>query len=357
MTIDKRNMNRGAPPAWVGIDLAKHSIQVYGVDAQGRTCVDRKMRPGQVKAFLSRRVPCVVGLEACGRAHQWGRDIQALGHEARLMAPQFVKPYVKSNKNDRADAQAICEAAQRPSMRFVGIKSAERQAQQSIHRVRSRAVANRTAHVNEIRGLLAEFGIEIAQGRRQVRPAIAEILGDGGTDRIDLPVQFLEVLADLYDELVHIEARVQRYDHRIEAIARTDTQARLLMTIPGIGPMTATALLAAIGDAGVFRNGRECAAWLGLVPRQHSTGGKDRLLGISKRGDRYLRYLLIHGARAVVRQRARKEKPDARSQWLARLLERRHRNVATVALANRMARTAWAVLASGKPYAEPGMPA
>lgn len=350
MTSTKHNTMPSA--AFVGIDVAKRSTHVYGVDAQGHTCVDRKMTPARARAFLSRLAPCVVGLEACGRAHQWGRDIQALGHEARLMAPQFVKPYVKSNKNDRADAQAICEALQRPGMRFVGIKSAERQAQQSIHRVRSRAVANRTAHVNEIRGLLAEYGIEIAQGRSQVRPAVAEILGDGGTTRIDLPPHFLEVLADLYDELVHMEARVQRYDGMIEAIARADAQARLLMTIPGIGPVTATALLAAIGDAGTFRNGREWAAWLGLVPRQHSTGGKERLLGISKRGDRYLRCLLVHGARAVVKQCARKEKPDARSQWLARLLERRHRNVATVALANRMARTAWAVLRSGQPYEE-----
>ena len=349
MTTDKRNTNCGAPPAFIGIDLAKRSIHVYGVDARGRPCVDRKMTPARVKRFLSSLAPCIVGMEACGRAHLWGREVQALGHEAKLMAPQFVKAYVKSNKNDRADAEAICEAVQRPRMRFVAIKSTERQAQQSIHRVRSRAVGNRTAHVNEIRGLLAEYGIEVPQGR-------AQVLGDGGTAQIDLPSQFLEVLADLYDELVHMEARVDKYDTMIEVIARADEQARLLMTIPGIGPMTATALLTAIGDAGVFRNGRECAAWLGLVPRQHSTGGKDRLLGISKRGDRYLRCLLIHGARSVVRQCLYRKKTDARSRWLQRLLERHHRNVATVALANRMARTAWAVLASGRPYAENHVP-
>ena len=352
MTTDKRNTNRGARPAFIGIDLAKHSIHVYGVDAQGRSCVDQKMRPARVRVFLSNLAPCIVGMEACGRAHQWGREVQALGHEAKLMAPQFVRPYVKSNKHDRADAEAICEAVQRPSMRFVAIKSTERQAQQSIHRVRARAVGNRTAHVNEIRGLLAEYGIEVPQGRAQVRPAVAQVLGDGGSAQIDLPAQFLEVLVDLYDELVHMETRVERYDTMIEVIARADEQARLLMTIPGIGPMTATALLTAIGDAGVFRNGRECAAWLGLVPRQHSTGGKDRLLGISKRGDRYLRCLLIHGARSVVRQCLYRKKTDARSRWLQRLLERRHRNVATVALANRMARTAWAVLRTGRPYAE-----
>ncbi len=356
MTKGKPSTITPRTPACIGIDLAKNSVHVYGVDAQGRRCVGQKMRPDKARALLSTLTPCVVGMEACGRAHQWGRKVQALGHEARLMAPQFVKAYVKSNKNDRADAEAICEAVQRPNMRFVGIKSEARQAQQSMHRVRSRAVANRTAHVNEIRGLLSEYGIEIPQGRRQVRPAVAQVLGDGGMAEIDLPPLFLEVLADLYDELVHLEARVERYDSMIESIARSDEQARLLMTIPGVGPMTATALLASIGEAGVFRNGRECAAWLGLVPRQHSTGGKDRLLGISKRGDRYVRCLLIHGARAVVRQRTCKERTDARSQWLQRLLERRHRNVATVALANRMARTAWAVLASGKPYEENYVP-
>lgn len=343
-------------PAFIGIDLAKRSLHVYGVDARGRPCVDRRLSPARVKGFLSKLAPCVVAMEACGRAHQWARVVQGQGHEVRLMAPQFVKPFVKSNKNDRADAEAICEAVQRPNMRFVGIKSAGRQAQQALHRVRSRAVANRTAHVNEIRGLLAEYGIEIAQGRRQVRPAVAEVLGCGGTATVDLPALFLDVLGDLYEELVHMEARVERYDAMIEASARSDAQARLLMTIPGIGPMSATALLTAIGDAGMFRNGRECAAWLGLVPRQHSTGGKERLLGISKRGDRYLRCLLVHGARAVVRQSGRKTKTDARSQWLHRLLERRHRNVATVALANRMARTAWAVLKSGRPYEENPVP-
>ncbi len=184
-----------------------------------------------------------------------------------------------SNKNDRADAEAICEAIQRPNMRFVGIKSVDQQAQQAIHRVRSRAVGNRTAHVNTIRGLLAEFGIEIPQGRSKVRTAVAEILGNGGTADIALPPRFLDVLAELYEELVHMDGRVEQYDRMIEEIAKADEQAQLLMTIPGIGPMTATALLSSMGDPGVFRNGRECASWLGLVPRQHSTGGKDRLLG------------------------------------------------------------------------------
>lgn len=314
------------------------------------------MRPAKLKEYLANRAPCVVGMEACGRAHQWGRDVLAMGHEAKLMAPQFTKPYVPSNQNDRADAAAICEAVQRPNMRFVGIKSADQQAQQAMHRARSRAVGNRTAHVNEIRGLLAEYGIEIPQGRWKVRPAVAEILGDGGTAEITLPPQFLDVLVELYDELVHMDERMEKYDSLIGEIARQDEQAQRLMTIPGVGPMTAPALLAAMGDPGGFRNGREYAASLGLVPRQHSTGGKDRLLGISKRGDRYLRCLLIHGARGMVTQLSRKDKPGRRSQWLQGWLERRHRNVATVALANRIARTVWAILASGKPYEENPVP-
>ena len=358
MTTAKNSTNTPrTAPAFVGIDLAKNSVHVHGVDGSGHTCVDRKLKPAKLKAFLANLAPCVVGMEACGRSHQWGRDVLGMGHDAKLMAPQFVKPYVKSNKNDRADAEAICEAVQRRNMRFVGIKTADRQAHQAIHRVRSRAVGNRTAHTNMIRGLLAEFGIEIPQGRSKVRPAVAEILGNGGAGEVDLPQRFLDVLADLYDELVHMDERVDKYDRMIEEIAGNDEQAQLLMTIPGVGPMPATALLATMGDPGMFRNGRECAAWIGLVPKQYSTGGKDRLLGISKRGDRYLRCLLIHGARVMVNQFSRKDKTCRRSLWLQELLQRRHKNVATVALANRMARTAWAVLRSGKPYDENHLPA
>ena len=349
--------SKPAVPVVLGIDLAKKTVHVHGVDAKGRTCLTSKMTPTRLKTMLSNLSPCLVGLEACGRAHWWGREIQALGHDAKLMAPQFVKPFVKSNKNDRADAEAICEAVQRPNMRFVGIKSPGQQAQQAAHRARSRAVGNRTAHVNEIRGLLAEFGIEIPQGRRHVAPAVAEILGDGGRGRITLPGRFLEVLAELYEALLDMDERVAHYDAMIEKIAREDERAKLLMTVPGVGPMTATAMLSTMGDPGVFRNGRECAAWLGLVPKQSSTGGKERLLGISKRGDRYLRCLLIHGARSVVARHDPTKKTDKRGQWLTGLLERRHKNVVTVALANRMARTAWAVLTSGKPYQKNHVPA
>ena len=312
------------------LDLGKNTVHVHGVDAQGRPCLTRKLTPGRLRTVLSNLSPCRVGLEACGRA------MEAMGHDARLIAPQFVKPFVKSNKNDRADAEAICEAVQRPNRRFVGIKTLDQPAQQAIHRARSRAVGNRTAHVNEIRGL----------------PAVAELLGNGGTDQVTLSPRFLEVLAELYETLLHREQRVAQYDAMIERMARADERVQLLMTIPGVGPMTATALLSALGDPGVFRNGREMAAWLGRVPRQCSTGGKARLLGLSKRGDRTVRCLWVHGARSVVRQWDRKPKTDRRNQWLRGLLERRHKNVATVALAHRMARTAWAVLTSGQPYRE-----
>jgi transposase len=263
----------------------------------------------------------------------------------RLIAPQFVKPYVKSNKNDTVDAEAICEAVQRPNMRFVAVKDTTQQDTQSLHRIRSLAVAQRTAQVNQIRGLLLEYGVEIPQGRRRVRARLPEILEDADNGLNPL---FRELLHGLYEELVHLDERVIEYDRRIEQLAHQDDRAKALMSIPGIGAMGATALLSAIGDVGVFRNGREMAAWLGLVPRQHSTGGKSRLLGISKRGDVYLRTLLIHGSRAVLRVAAKKT--DRQSLWAVSLEQRRGRNIAAVALANKMARIAWALLNNGEHY-------
>ena len=271
-----------------------------------------------------------------------------MGHEARLMAPQFVKPFVMGNQNDRADAAAITAAMQRSDRRYVGIKSEARQSQQALHRMRSLAVGQRTAHVNNMRGWLAEFGLEISQGRHNVRQALPQILGAGGAGEISLEPLFVDGLTGLYDQLVRMDDWIAWLDQRLERIA--DEQAQLLMTMPGIGPKTATALLFTAGDTRVFKNGRQFSAWLGLVPRPHSTGGKDRLLGLSKRGDVDTRTLLIHGARAVVNQIPRKKKLDRRGQWIKGLLDRRHRNIATVALANRMARTAWAVLNAGQPY-------
>ncbi len=332
--------------AVVGIDLAKHSFHLYGADAAGRQVLSRKLTRKQLGALVARLPACTIAMEACGSAHDWARRCREHGHTVRLIAPQFVKPYVKSNKNDAADAEAICEAAQRPKMRFVAVKSVEQQDLQALHRMRSLVVAQRTAQVNQIRGLLLEYGIEIAKGRGVVRGRLAEILEDADNG---LSAVFRAELHGLAEQLRHLDERVAYYDRRLERIAQDTAQARTLMTIPGIGPKGATALLAAVGeDPGLFKHGRGLAAWLGLVPRQHSTGGRAQLLGISKRGDVYLRNLLIHGARAVLRHVDNKD--DAVSRWARALKARRHGNVAAVALANKIARIAYAVLSTGQPY-------
>lgn len=329
----------------VGIDLAKKSFQLHGVDKAGRKVMSEKLSRSKVKTFMLNLSPCLVAMEACGGSHYWARLFRSQGHEVKLIAPQFVKPYVKSNKNDAADAEAICEAAQRPSMRFVAIKEIGQQDIQAIHRMRSLAVARRTAQVNQIRGLLLEYGIEIPIGRVNVNKRLPGILEDAANGLSDL---FREELLQLWQELLHLDTRVAHYDEKIEQIARRDERIQRLVTIPGIGPLTATALLAAVGNVSVFRNDRELAAWVGLVPRQHSTGGKNTLLGISKRGDAYLRQLLVHGARTVLRHAERKG--DRTSRWISALQERRHKNVATVALANKMVRTAYALLKNGDTY-------
>ena len=330
----------------IGIDLAKRSFHLCGMDAQGRRVFSKQVSRAKLAQELANRPPCRVAMEACGSAHYWARIFQAYGHEVKLIAPQFVKPFVKSNKNDAADAEAIAEAAQRPTMRFVPIKRVEQQDLQAIHRMRSQAVEQRTAQVNQIRGLLAEYGVIIPQGRAHVGPCLAEILENAENG---LSALFRASLQGLVDELRHLDARVAHYDAQIAALARESEPAQRLMTIPGIGPLVATALLAAIGsDPRLFGNGRSLAAFRGLVPRQHSTGGRDRLLGISKRGDTYLRQLLIHGARAVMRWVERKS--DALSRWATALRARRHNNIAVVALANKLARIAYAVLTSGQPY-------
>lgn len=263
-----------------------------------------------------------------------------------MIAPQFVKPFVKSNKNDAVDAEAICEAAQRPNMRFVAVKSEEQQDIQATHRMRSLVVERRTAQVNQIRGLLLEYGIEIPQGRAAVGQHLPDILEDPANG---LSGRFRAELRGLAEELRHLDERVAYYDAQIETLAESHPQAQALMTIPGLGAKGATALIAAVGeDTRLFKNGRGLAAWLGLVPRQHSTGGRERLLGISKRGDVYLRQLLIHGARAVLRWVERKDDPTSR--WATGLKARRHANVAAVALANKIARIAYAVLTTGQPY-------
>ena len=329
----------------VGIELSKRSFQLHGADSKGRKVLTRKFSRAKLKEFMVKVSACLVGLEACGSAHYWARLLRSYGHEVKLIAPQFVKPYVKSNKNDAADAEAICEALLRPNMRFVAIKEAGQQDIQALHRMRSLVVARRTAQVNQIRGLLLEYGIEIPRSRANVTKHLPLILEDVKNGLSDL---FREELYQLGQELKHLDGRVGHYDRRLTELAREDERTRLLMTIPGIGAQTATALLAAVGSVEVFKNGREMAAWLGLVPKQYSTGGKSVLRGISKRGDVYLRQLLIHGARSVLNTAARKE--DRTSRWAVALQTRRHKNIAVVALANKMARTAFVILKRGESY-------
>lgn len=330
----------------VGVDLAKRVFQVHGVDAGERPVVRKALSRTQMRLFFQNLQPTLIGMEACGSAHYWARELAALGHEVKLIPPQFVKPYVKSNKNDANDAEAICEAVSRPTMRFVTVKSAEQQAMQSVHRVRSRVVKARTALVNEIRGLLAEFGLSIdTLGVAAVRKALPGFLEDGENG---LPGTFRALLSELYEELLTMEARVAVLNQQLAAHADADERVRQVQQLPGIGPISASAVLASVGDAKQFKSGRDFAAWLGLVPSQHSSGGKSRLGGISKRGDAYLRTLLIHGARACVT--ASDGKTDRRSRWIQDLMTRRNKNIATVAVANKNARILWAMLSRHEDY-------
>lgn len=323
----------------VGIDLAKNVIQVHGVDEKGKPVLRKAFKRDQLLPCFANLPPCLIGMEACGSAHYWARKLELLGHTVRLMAPQFVKPYVKTNKNDARDAEAICEAVSRPSMRFVPIKNGEQQAVLSLHRARQGFVKARTAQANQMRGLLAEYGIIIPQGIGHIAKRLPEILEDGENG---LPGVFRQLLQRLGEHLQELDRQVTELERQIQGWHRENAASRNLAAIPGIGPITASALVASIGDAGNFDNGRQLAAWLGLVPRQHSSGGKPTLLGISKRGDTYLRTLLIHGARAVVRMAGNKPDQDT---WLSQLLTRRNKNVAAVALANKNARIVWALLA------------
>lgn len=329
----------------IGIDLAKNAIQVHGVDERGKPVLKKQLKRHQVAAFFANLAPCLIGMEACASAHHWARKLQALGHSVKLMAPQFVKPYVKTNKNDAADAEAICEAVSRPNMRFVPIKNGEQQAVLALHRARQGFVKARTAQANQIRGLLAEYGIVIPQGIGHIAKRLPEILEDGENN---LPGSFRELLDRLGNHLKELDRQVGELEVQIQGWHRQNEASKKLAQIPGIGPITASALVASIGDAKSFDNGRQLAAWLGLVPRQHSSGGKQVLLGISKRGDTYLRTLLIHGARAVIRVAERKV--DRANSWLVRIMGRRNKNVAAVALANKNARTVWALLAHDRDY-------
>jgi transposase len=329
----------------IGIDLAKNVMQIHGVDGRGKAVLKRQLKRAQMAAYFANLEPCLIGMEACGSAHHWARKLEKLGHTVRLMAPQFVKPYVKTNKNDAADAEAICEAVSRPNMRFVPIKNGEQQAVLSLHRARQGFVKARTAQANQIRGLLSEYGIVIPKGISHIAKRLPEILEDGEKE---LPGVFRLLLQRLGEHLKELDRQVGELEVQIQSWHRENDLSRKLAQIPGIGPITASALVATIGDAKNFENGRQLAAWLGLVPRQHSSGGKATLLGISKRGDTYLRTLLIHGARAVIRVAERKA--GYAGSWLARLIGRRNPNVAAVALANKNARVVWALLAQERNY-------
>jgi len=329
----------------LGIDLAKNSFQLHGVNEKGDRMLRKKLTRRQLTAFVANLEPCLIGLEACGGAHHWVRVFSQFGHTVKMIAPQFVKPYVKSNKNDAVDAEAICEAVQRPSMRFVPSKSLEQQDIQSVHRIRSLLVGRRTAQANQIRGLLMEYGVVIPQGIHQLRRAIPEILEDAENT---LTAYFRELLQELYEEIIHFDQRIETIELKLKRVSEQNKDCQRLLTIPGIGLLTATALIAAIGDISAFKNGRELAAWIGLVPHQHSTGGKPTLLGISKRGDSYLRTLLIHGGRSVVRVASRHQ--DKRNQWITEIKQRRGENISNVAVANKNARVVWALLTNKQDY-------
>lgn len=329
----------------LGIDLAKQSFQLHGVDNLGQTVLKKKLARKNLCEFIAQMPACTIGIEACGGANHWVRVFEKLGHTVHMIAPQFVKPFVKSNKNDAADAEAICEAVQRPSMRFVPAKSIDQQDMQSLHRIRSQAVARRTAQANQIRGLLMEYGLIIPQGISYIRKSIPQILEDAENE---LTTMFRELLANLYEEMVHLDNRIKTLENKLEALCSQNEDCQRLLSIPGVGLLSATAMVAAIGDISAFKNGRELAAWLGLVPRQHSTGGKPTLLGISKRGDTYLRTLLIHGGRTVVRVAEKHQ--DKRSKWIVQLDGRRGKNISAVAVANKNARVAWALLSNKSMY-------
>lgn len=333
----------------VGLDLAKNVFQVHGADERGKAVLRKTLKRGQVLEFFANLPACLIGMEACAGAHYWARELMKLGHEVRLIAPQFVKPYVKGNKNDANDAEAIAEAVGRPNMRFVPVKSTEQQDIQALHRVRSALVKERTAKVNQVRGLLGEYGIVIGQGIAQARRRLPEILEDAENGLSGLA---RDMFADLRDQIVKLDVQVAAYQARIEVLGQASAACRTLMRVKGIGPLTATAYVAAVGDGSAFNRARQVPAWLGLTPRQESSGGKPKLLGISKRGDCYLRTLLIHGGRAVVK--AAQDKDDPLSRWVNDLVRRRNKNIAAVAIANKNARIAWALLTKNEAYCAPG---
>ena len=327
----------------VGIDLAKNVLSVHGVDAGGKAVLRKSLSRSKLIELMAQLPPCRIGLEACSGAHQLARTLQTFGHAARIMAPKFIVPYRKNQKNDGNDAEAICEAVDRPNMRFVPIKSAEQQAVLVVHRVRAELVQSRVGLINQVRGLLTEFGIVMPQGRFSFRHNIGVALDD-----VRLPVLARQILHEVNARIRGLDQDILAYDRRIEAMVRESALMRRIVAISGVGPITASAIVASVGDAKLFRNGRQFAAWLGLVPRQYSTGGKAILGRITKRGDVYLRTLLIHGARSALITLSRRT--DRLSRWAAALVQRRGFKRACVAMAAKNARIIWALLAKGDEF-------
>lgn len=329
----------------IGLDIAKNIFHLFAVNKMGKFVKKKQLKRSQLLAYMANLEPCLIAMEACGSANYWAREFKALGHEVKLIAPQYVKPFVQGNKNDYNDAQGIAEAAQRPNMRFVPIKSVEQQDIQNFHRQRERIKKARTALGNQIRGLLAEYGLIIHQGISAVRKSLPDILEDADNG---LTSYARELFAELLEELQALDERFEQCNQTIKASSKGNEVVERLDEILGIGVITASATYAAAGDGKDFENGRHFSAWLGLVPGQHSTGGKPTLLGISKRGNSYLRTLYIHGARAVLRHSV--NKTDRLSLWAQSVLRRRGHNKACVAVANKMARMAWVIMAKGETY-------
>ncbi len=336
----------------VGVDLAKHFFQVHGVDADGRVVVRKRLRRSELAAFFANLPRCLVGMEACATSHHWARELAKFGHDVRLTPPAYVKPYVKRGKNDAADAAAICEAVTRPDMRFVAVKTPEQQGSLMLHRARELLVRQRTMTACAIRAHLAEFGIVTGQGIGRVDVLVEQLRGDAGRE---LPSAAREAVELLIAQLADVEAKIVKVEARLAATHKGHAMSRLLATIPGVGPLTASAIVATVPDPSVFRSGRDFAAWLGLTPRPNSSGGKERLGRITKRGDAYLRHLLFIAARNVIRYP--KARAAAGAGWIDGLLSRRSRTVAAVALANKMARIVWAMMMTGEVYRPPAAPA
>lgn len=332
--------------AVLGIDLGKNSCSIVGLDSNGAVVKRRRIRPENIVEFAAKLPRCIIAMEACCGAHHLGRQLAAMGHTVRLMSPEYVRPYVKAQKNDDRDAEAIAEAATRPTMRFVELKSQEQLDMQTLHRARDRLVGERTALINQLRAILLERGVAVPKGRRKLAQYLAEALGHN--EALGTSPRLRSLIEDMRTQWRELDNRIAAFDEEFAAAARGNATARRLATIPGIGVLNATALLAAIGNGETFARGRDLAAWLGLVPRQITTGGKPRLTGITKRGNKYLRKLLIHGARSAMPSLANSVTPLGK--WLRRLLDRVHKNAAVVALANKLARIVWAVLRRGQDF-------